>query len=92
MFDTGNDERPVLHPYCRVERDAQSGTHTLIYPSGLVKLPARYGMLLKLCDGTRRLDEIVAIGRRSCSESAEELRLFIRDAAIRGWLVPHGGS
>lgn len=87
-FDPG-ELRPTLHPCCRVEQDIQTGNHSLIYPNGVVRLPVRYGILLKLCDGTRKVEEVLALSSRSCGVSVDEMRQFIREAAQKGWLVPH---
>ncbi len=56
----GLDTRPRIGPGFRLQWEPAQEAHVLLYPEGMVKLNPSAGEILKRCDGTRPLREIVA--------------------------------
>jgi pyrroloquinoline quinone biosynthesis protein D len=54
-------DRPKLAARARVQTDRVTGKPVLLYPEGVLMLNATGEAVVTLCDGTRSLDEIVAL-------------------------------
>ena len=57
----GPDTVPRLWRLARLEYDRVRQKHVLLYPEGAVLLNDTGAAILELCNGTRTVDEIVAI-------------------------------
>jgi len=57
----GPDTVPRLWRLARLEYDPVRQKHVLLYPEGAVLLNDTGAAILELCNGTRRVDEIVTI-------------------------------
>ena len=70
---------------------SDAGTVTLIQSGMMHQLNLIGGMIWKLCDGSRSLDEIVATMAGEFDVSQEELgadvEAFVEDLVNRGWLT-----
>src|SRR5690349_10156117 len=82
---------PRLHAKARLQRDDVRGRDVLLYPEGLVTLNATGVEILKLCDGTRSLADIVAMVERRYETTglAADVRAFLEGLAAKG-LVTYG--
>jgi pyrroloquinoline quinone biosynthesis protein D len=82
---------PRLHAKARLQRDDVRGRDVLLYPEGLVTLNATGVEILKLCDGTRSLADIVATLERRYETTglAADVGAFLDGLAAKG-LVTYG--
>jgi pyrroloquinoline quinone biosynthesis protein D len=71
-------------------RDGANRTSVLISPHGEVQLNERAAAILRLCDGSRDRDTIVAELVRSSATPTrpEDVDEFLDAATARGWIVP----
>ncbi|MGA2551980.1 MAG: pyrroloquinoline quinone biosynthesis peptide chaperone PqqD [Burkholderiaceae bacterium] len=51
--------QPRLNRRFRMQWEEVQGCHVLLYPEGMVKLNASASAILKRCDGSRTLEQIV---------------------------------
>ena len=51
---------PCMASGFRLQWEEAQGCHVILYPEGMVKLNPAAGEILKRCDGSRSIDEIVA--------------------------------
>jgi len=83
-------EKQALEALEAGEEATESGTVTLIQSGMMHQLNLIGGMIWQLCDGTRRLDEVVDELACEFDVAEEELRsdveAFVADLAERGWL------
>jgi len=49
-----------IAPGFRLQWEEAQGCHVILYPEGMVKLNAAAGEILKRCDGTRTVDDVIA--------------------------------
>jgi pyrroloquinoline quinone biosynthesis protein D len=49
-----------ISPKFRLQWEEAQGCHVLLYPEGMVKLNPSAGEILKRCDGTKTVAEIIA--------------------------------
>ncbi len=54
------NERPEINPVFLFRWEEQEQAYLLLYPEGIIKLNDSAGNILKLCDGERTLETIVA--------------------------------
>lgn len=82
---------PRLHPKARLQRDDVRGADVLLYPEGLVTLNATGAEILKLCDGTRSLADIIGTleQRYATTGLAADVAAFLDGLAAKG-LVTYG--
>lgn len=70
--------------------EPSQAAYILLYPEGLIKLNASAGEILKRCDGTRSVAEIIADLNDAFPGQAEEIAAgtasFLALAGERGWL------
>ncbi|KAA0910797.1 pyrroloquinoline quinone biosynthesis peptide chaperone PqqD [Pusillimonas sp. ANT_WB101] len=68
--------------------EAQQG-YVLLYPEGMVKLNQSASEILKLCDGTRTLEKLVADLEVAFETAglAAEVATFVEHAKGRGWII-----
>jgi coenzyme PQQ biosynthesis protein PqqD len=83
------DARPKLAPKARLRVDQISGKMLLVYPERGLALNETGAEILGLCDGERRVSEIIdALATRHGSSSAlaDEVREFLQKLADRNLL------
>ena len=82
---------PRLHAKVRLQRDDVRGRDVLLYPEGLVTLNGTGVEILRLCDGTRSVADIVATleGRYGATDLERDVTAFLDGLAAKG-LVTYG--
>lgn len=82
--------RPVIRPGFRLQWEPVQNAHVLLYPEGMIKLNVPAAEILKRCDGTRTLDEIVVELETAFQRTGlkDEVTHFIAGATSSGWLHP----
>jgi len=82
---------PRLNAKARLQRDDVRERDVLLYPEGLVTLNTTGVEILKLCDGTRSLADIVATLERRYETTglAADVGAFLEGLAAKG-LVTYG--
>lgn len=85
-----DDARPRLTPHFVFRWEASQDAYILLYPEGLIKLNPSAGEILKRCDGSRTLTDIVTDLQSAFPGSEERIasgtRAFIDLARGKGWL------
>ncbi|NYT78991.1 pyrroloquinoline quinone biosynthesis peptide chaperone PqqD [Alcaligenaceae bacterium] len=68
--------------------ETQQG-YVLLYPEGMVKLNQSASEILKLCDGTRTLEKLVADLEAAFETTGlgAEVATFVEHAKGRGWII-----
>ena len=91
MTTVANAPTPRLHSKARLQRDEVRGRDVLLYPEGLVTLNATGVEILRLCDGTRSVADIVGTleQRYSTTGLAADVAGFLEQLAAKG-LVTYG--
>jgi pyrroloquinoline quinone biosynthesis protein D len=86
--DSPENGWPRVGRLFRLQWEAAQNAWVLLYPEGMVKLNASAGEILRRCDGTRSLNEIVAELQQSfpAAPVATEVPAFLRLAAEKGWI------
>ena len=82
------DARPRLNRLFRLQWEEAQQCHVLLYPEGMVKLNQSAGEILKRCDGTRAVDQIVADLERTFETTGlrDDVRAFLEIAAKQKWV------
>lgn len=72
----------------RLQWEPAQNAHVLLYPEGMVKLNGSAGEILRRCDGTRSVAEIVQDLERVFNRTglAGDVASFMTIARERGWL------
>jgi pyrroloquinoline quinone biosynthesis protein D len=80
--------RPRLNRLFRLQWEQAQQCHVLLYPEGMVKLNQSAGEILKRCDGTRDVEEIVTDLERSFETTGlqGEVAAFLEIAAKQKWV------
>jgi pyrroloquinoline quinone biosynthesis protein D len=88
MSAIGEDSKPTLGRGFRLQWEPAQQAHVLLYPEGMVKLNTSAGEILKRCDGTRTVIEIVSDLESAFSATGLEsdVQVFMRLALERRWL------
>ncbi|MER6125094.1 pyrroloquinoline quinone biosynthesis peptide chaperone PqqD [Streptomyces sp. NPDC001795] len=81
--------RPALHHSVMLRHDRVRGGDLLLVPERVVVLRGSAGAVLRLCDGSREIDEIVsALGERyPGAPVADEVPQFLSALRKKGWLL-----
>ena len=84
----GSAARPRVARLFRLQWEEAQGCHVLLYPEGMVKLNQSAGEILKRCDGTRDIAEIVADLERAFDRHGlvGDVNAFLQIAVRQGWL------
>jgi len=82
-------EHPRLARLFRLQWEQAQDAYVLLYPEGMVKLNRSAAEILKRCDGSRPLPEIVAQLESAFGATglASDVDAFIADARRHGWVV-----
>lgn len=84
----GSAARPRVARLFRLQWEEAQGCHVLLYPEGMVKLNQSAGEILKRCDGTRDIAEIVVDLERAFDKQGlvGDVNAFLEIAVRQGWL------
>jgi len=82
------DWRPVLNRSVVLRYDRVRRTDLLLMPERAVVLSGNAGLILRLCDGTRTTDEIIAelVADFPGAPIAEDVTEFLERVQAEGWL------
>lgn len=80
---------PRISPGFRLQWEPAQDCHVLLYPEGMVKLNPSAGEILKRCDGSRRIDQIVSELETTFQAQAlrDDVAGFIAMARQQRWLT-----
>jgi len=83
------DFRPKLASLYRLQWEPTQDAHVLLYPEGMVKLNQSAGEILKRCDGTLTVDELIASLEQAFATQGlgPDVTTFVTHARERGWLI-----
>ncbi len=72
----------------RLQWEEAQQKHVILYPEGMVELNQSSAEILKLCDGTRKLDQIVSELEENFSTSGlkNDISSFLEVALENGWI------
>lgn len=83
----------TFSPTHRLQWEEAQQKYVILYPEGLVELSDSAAEILKLCDGTRALPEIVAELEKKFDTDGliDDVREFLEVALENGWIkdLPH---
>ncbi|MGH3248365.1 MAG: pyrroloquinoline quinone biosynthesis peptide chaperone PqqD [Trebonia sp.] len=87
---TGN---PRLAPHVRLAFDGSRGTPVLLAPESVTTLNDTGAAIVRLCDGTRTRDEVVAALNDTYQDvDVKEVRAFLARLAALRCLAPDQGA
>lgn len=83
-----DDWRPRLVPGIVLRRDRARDTDVLLMPERVVVLHGRAAAVLKLCDGTRTVPDIVGVlsSRFPQAPVGDDVRVFLDRTRKEGWI------
>jgi pyrroloquinoline quinone biosynthesis protein D len=81
-------ERPKLNKLFRLQWEDVQQAYVLLYPEGMVKLNQSAAEILKQCDGSRTIDEIVAQLEKQFNETnlRDPIEGMLRAAFEKDWI------
>jgi pyrroloquinoline quinone biosynthesis protein D len=81
--------RPVLAAQYRLQFEPAQDAWVLLYPEGMVKLNKSAAEILRRCDGSASVDEVISGLERDYApmQLRDDVCLFLEDAHGRGWIV-----
>lgn len=82
-------QHPRLARLFRLQWEPAQDAYVLLYPEGMVKLNRSAAEILKRCDGSRPLPEIVAQLENDFGATglAPDVDAFLIDARRHGWVI-----
>ena len=88
------NDHPKVSPQFRLQYEDAQKSWVLLYPEGMVKLNQSAGEILRRCDGTRTVAEIVTDLESAFGAQAleKEVLSFLEIARAQGWVDPIEGS
>ena len=83
------DERPAVASLYRLQFEPAQDAWVLLYPEGMVKLNATAAEILRRCDGSSSVEQLVGGLERDFAPAdlRADVHHFLGDAYGRGWLV-----
>lgn len=82
------DARPTIRAGFRLQWEPVQNAYVMLYPEGMITLNTSAAEILKRCDGSRTIDEIVteleAAFQRT--ELKKDVVGFLEGAARQGWV------
>jgi pyrroloquinoline quinone biosynthesis protein D len=77
-----------IAPIYRFQWEPAQNTHVLLYPEGMVKLNPSASEILKHCDGSRTISQIIADLKTQFPDTDLETDVmqFLQAAHERGWI------
>lgn len=79
----------AISPKFRFQWEEAQGCHVLLYPEGMVKLNPSAGEILKRCDGTKTVAEIIAALEADfpgVASLTEDVTGFLNTAHDKQWI------
>jgi pyrroloquinoline quinone biosynthesis protein D len=82
------ETRICVTPSYRLQWEPAQDAHVLLYPEGMVKLNPSAAEILKLCDGTRTIAQIIADLSAKFPEAdlRTDVMHFLHAAHEQGWI------
>jgi len=87
-----NPDQPIsfssLH---RLQWEEAQQKHVILYPEGMVELNQSSAAILQMCDGTRKLAEIVSDLENQFAATGlhNDISAFLEVALSNGWIQQH---
>ena len=80
---------PALNRRFRMQWEESQQCNVLLYPEGMIKLNGSAGEILKCCDGTATVDEIVATleARFNKTGLRADIEAMLTHAYEQNWIV-----
>lgn len=78
-----------LNPMFRLQWEEVQQAYVILYPEGMVKLNQSAAEILKRCDGTRTLDQMIIELQTTfgAPDLRAEVSSFVEHARSRNWLL-----
>jgi pyrroloquinoline quinone biosynthesis protein D len=88
MAEITPDAQPRLRSLYRLQWEEAQNAWVLLYPEGMVRLNGPAAEILKRCNGTTRIDMLVADLERAFKATGlqNDVHEFLTEAAGRGWI------
>ena len=88
MADTPAAAQPRLRAMYRLQWEDAQQAWVLLYPEGMVRLNGPAAEILKRCNGTTKVDMLVADLEQAFSTTGlqKDVDEFLNEAARRGWI------
>jgi pyrroloquinoline quinone biosynthesis protein D len=86
---TINPELPILFsPLHRLQWEEAQQKYVILYPEGMVELNQSSAEILKCCDGTRNLAQIVSVLEKKFATTGltNDITAFLEVALNNGWI------
>jgi pyrroloquinoline quinone biosynthesis protein D len=82
------DQTIKFSPLHRLQWEEVQQKDVILYPEGMVELNQSSAEILKLCDGTRKLDQIVSELEQKFNTSGltNDITAFLEIALQNGWI------
>jgi pyrroloquinoline quinone biosynthesis protein D len=82
------DQLIKFSPLHRLQWEEAQQKDVILYPEGMVELNQSSAEILKLCDGSRKLDQIVSDLEQKFATSglANDITAFLEVALKNGWI------
>jgi len=79
---------PEFTPTFRLQWEEAQDCFTILYPEGMVRLNRSSGEILRRCDGTNKVTEIVRDLEATFPDTplADDVRRFLDEAENNGWI------
>jgi pyrroloquinoline quinone biosynthesis protein D len=83
-----HNDRLAFSPLHRLQWEESQQKHVILYPEGMVELNGPAAEILKLCDGTRTLDQIVVELEQKFETSGlhDDILEMVESALENGWI------
>lgn len=80
--------RLAFSPLHRLQWEESQQKHVILYPEGMVELNVPAAEILKLCDGTRTLDQVVIELEQKFETSGlhDDILEMVESALDNGWI------
>jgi pyrroloquinoline quinone biosynthesis protein D len=80
--------KPALSSVFRLQFEPAQGAWVLLYPEGMVQLNPSAAEILRRCDGTRSVDDIVAElqGEFGVQGIGPDVLALLEEGGRRGWI------
>lgn len=85
------DQTIKFSPLHRLQWEEAQQKNVILYPEGMVELNQSSAEILKLCDGTRKLDQIVSKLEQKFATTGlvNDITAFLEVALKNGWIQQH---
>jgi len=82
------DQSIKFSPMHRLQWEEAQQKDVILYPEGMVELNQSSAEILKMCDGTRKLDQIIADLEQKFATTglANDITAFLEVALKNGWI------